>query len=162
MTQEDKWIGSWYDQADRLQAIENSHGLDDNDLMFNMRTIIYLGEESSGKSSTMERLASLKLFPTDRKLCTRLLVKLCIRYCPEEQLAIGDSETHSGVDTRKGKFLRLELKFKNDPVIDLKRADESTVATLRRGYSYNEVKAYAFLRFTRMVNISGVGIGVSE
>ena len=77
MTQEDKWIGSWYDQADRLQAIENSHGLDDNDLRFNMPTIICLGEESSGKSSTMERLASFKFFPTDRKLCTRLPVKLC-------------------------------------------------------------------------------------
>ena len=86
MSQEDKWIGSWYDQADRLQAIESFHGLDDNDLRFNMPTIICLGEESSGKSSTMERLASFKFFPTDRKLCTRLPVKLCIRYCPEEQL----------------------------------------------------------------------------
>ena len=26
---------------------------------------------------------------------------------------IGDSETHSGVDTREGKLLRLELQFKN-------------------------------------------------
>ena len=32
----------------------------------------------------------------------------------------------------------------------------------RRGYSYNEVKVYAFLRFTRMVNISNAGIGISE
>ena len=47
-------------------------------------------------------------------------------------------------------------------LIELKRANDSSVATLRRGYSYNEVKAYAFLRFTRMVNISGAGIGVSE
>ena len=75
---------------------------------------------------------------------------------------IGDSETHSGLDTREGKLLRLELQFKNDPVIDLKRADESSVATLRREYPYNEVKAYAFLRFTRMLNIAGSGIGVSE
>ena len=75
---------------------------------------------------------------------------------------IGDSETHSGLDTREGKPLRLELQFKNDPVIDLKRADESSVATLRREYPYNEVKAYAFLRFTRMLNIAGSGIGVSE
>ena len=75
---------------------------------------------------------------------------------------IGDSETHSGVDTREGKLLRLELQFKDDPTIQLKRAGGDSVATLRRGYSYNEVKAYAFLRFTRMVNISGAGIGVSE
>jgi hypothetical protein len=75
---------------------------------------------------------------------------------------IGDSETHSGLDTRDGKLLRLELQFKVDPLIELKRKDNSVVATLRRGYSYNEVKAYAFLRFTRMVNISGAGIGISE
>ena len=75
---------------------------------------------------------------------------------------IGDSETHSGLDTREGKLLRLELQFKDDPVIDLKRGDNTVIATLRRGYSYNEVKVYAFLRFTRMINISNAGIGVSE
>ena len=47
-------------------------------------------------------------------------------------------------------------------LLDLKRKDKSVVGKLRRGYSYNEVKAYAFLRFTRMINISGAGIGVSE
>ena len=75
---------------------------------------------------------------------------------------IGDSETHSGLDTREGKLLRLELQFKDDPVIDLKRGNNTVIATLRRGYSYNEVKVYAFLRFTRMINISNAGIGVSE
>ena len=75
---------------------------------------------------------------------------------------IGDSETHSGLDTRDGKLLRLELQFKEDPALELKRKDKSVGGTLRRGYSYNEVKAYAFLRFTRMINISGAGIGVSE
>ena len=34
------------------------------------------------------------------------------------------------------------------------------MGTPRPGYSYNEVKAYALLRFTRMMNISSVGIGV--
>lgn len=38
---------------------------------------------------------------------------------------IGDSETHSGLDTREGKLLRLESQFKNDSLIELKRADES-------------------------------------
>ena len=75
---------------------------------------------------------------------------------------IGDHETHSGVDTRDGKLLRLELQFKNDPLVELIRKDSSVVSTIRRGYSYNEVKVYAFLRFARMVNISGAGIGVSE
>jgi hypothetical protein len=74
----------------------------------------------------------------------------------------GDSETHAGLDTREGKLLRLKLQFKDDPVVDLKRADNSVIATLRRGYSYNEVKVDTFLRFTRMINISNAGIGVSE
>ena len=58
---------------------------------------------------------------------------------------IGDNETHSGLDTREGKLLRLELQFKDDPLLELKRKDSSVISTLRRGYSYNEVKVYAFL-----------------
>ena len=75
---------------------------------------------------------------------------------------IGDNETHSGLDTREGKLLRLELQFKDDPLLELKRKDSSVISTLRRGYSYNEVKVYAFLYFTRMVDISSAGIGTSE
>ena len=59
-------------------------------------------------------------------------------------------------------MLRLGLQFKDDSVIDLKRADNVVIATLHRGYSYNGVKVYAFLRFTRMINISNAGIGVSD
>ena len=75
---------------------------------------------------------------------------------------IGDNETHSGLDTRDGKLLRLELQFKDEPLLELKRKNNTVISTLRRGYSYNEVKVYAFLRFTRMVNISSAGIGISE
>ena len=42
---------------------------------------------------------------------------------------------------REGKLLRLELQFKDDPTIQPKRAGGDSVATLRRSYSYNEVKA---------------------
>ena len=66
------------------------------------------------------------------------------------------------LDTREGKLLRLELQFKDDPLLELKRKNSRVVSTLRRGYSYNEVKVYTFLRFTRMVNISSAGIGISE
>ena len=75
---------------------------------------------------------------------------------------IGDNETHSGLDTGDGKLLRLELQFKDEPLLELKRKNNTVISTLRRGYSYNEVKVYAFLRFTRMVNISSVGIGIRE
>ena len=66
--------------------IENSHGVNDPDLSFRMPTIVCVGEVSSGKSSTMERLASFKFSPTDRHLCTRLPIKLQIRYAPAESL----------------------------------------------------------------------------
>jgi hypothetical protein len=39
---------------------------------------------------------------------------------------------HSGLNTREGKLLRLELQFKDDPVIDLKRADNTVIASLHR------------------------------
>ena len=55
------------------------------------------------------------------------------------------------------KLLRLKQQFKNDPLIELKCADESSVATLRRGYSYKEVKAYPrlFAVYTDCEHIRG-------
>ena len=69
---------------------------------------------------------------------------------------------YSGLDKHDGNLLRLELQFKNETLLELKRKNNTVISTLRRGYSYNEVKVYAFLRFTRMVNISSVGIGIRE
>ena len=63
---------------------------------------------------------------------------------------------HSGLATREGKVFRLELQFKDDPLLELKLKDSSVISTLLHGYSYNEVKVY--LRFTCMVNISSAGI----
>ena len=48
---------------------------------------------------------------------------------------IGDNETHSGLDTRDGKLLRLELQFKDEPLLELKRKNNIVISTLRRGYS---------------------------
>ena len=61
-----------------------------------------------------------------------------------------------------GFVVSIHVIFPSDLVLSLKRKDNSVISTLRRGYSYNEVKVYAFLRFTRMVNISSAGIGISE
>ena len=38
---------------------------------------------------------------------------------------ISTSETHLGLDTRDGKLLCLELQFKEDPALELKRKDKS-------------------------------------
>jgi len=66
------------------------------------------------------------------------------------------------VNIRDGKLLRLELQFKDDPLLERRRKNSTVVSALRRGYSYNEVKVYAFLQFARVVNVLSAGIGVSE
>lgn len=39
-------------------------------------TIVVVGSESAGKSSTLERVAGFSLFPRDAKICTRMPIKL--------------------------------------------------------------------------------------
>jgi hypothetical protein len=41
--------------------------------------VVVIGNESSGKSSTLERIAMFPFFPRDRDLCTRMPIKLCLR-----------------------------------------------------------------------------------
>jgi GTPase SAR1 family protein len=41
-------------------------------------TIVVVGSESAGKSSTLERIAGLSLFPRDAKICTRMPIKLSL------------------------------------------------------------------------------------
>ena len=49
-------------------------------------TIVVIGSESAGKSSTLERIAGLSLFPRDDKICTRMPIKLSL-------INSGDSES---------------------------------------------------------------------
>ncbi len=45
--------------------------------------IIVVGQESSGKSSVLERIAMLKFFPRSDKMCTRMPIKLQLKHmCP--------------------------------------------------------------------------------
>jgi hypothetical protein len=41
--------------------------------------LVVMGQESSGKSSLMERLAMMPIFPRDRKLCTRVPIHVRLR-----------------------------------------------------------------------------------
>ena len=41
-------------------------------------TIVVIGSESAGKSSTLERIAGFSLFPRDAKICTRMPIKLSL------------------------------------------------------------------------------------
>jgi len=50
--------------------------------------IVVFGTESSGKSSLMERIAMKSLFPRDRDFCTRMPIKLIMRYSPHENTTV--------------------------------------------------------------------------
>ena len=41
--------------------------------------IVVMGNENSGKSTLLERIAMMPLFPTDKKICTRMVVKIQLR-----------------------------------------------------------------------------------
>ena len=73
----------WHSRLEKFREVENLYGNNIGELdrvAFTVPRIIVLGEESSGKSSTMERIAMMQFFPTDRKLCTRMPIELRLRY----------------------------------------------------------------------------------
>jgi hypothetical protein len=75
---------NWHSRLEKFREVENLFSVKDiGDSIrptFTVPRIIVLGEESSGKSSTMERIAMMQFFPTDRKLCTRMPIELRLRY----------------------------------------------------------------------------------
>jgi len=82
--------GECYDRLMALREEEEKHGAQHGfqhpELCFSVPRIVVIGEESSGKSSTLERLASFKFFPSDRRLCTRMPIELRLRFKPSENL----------------------------------------------------------------------------
>ena len=72
----------------RLREVERAHGLGDVDrsMRFSVPRIVCVGEESSGKSSTLERMAMMPVFPRHETLCTRVPIELRMRYREENAL----------------------------------------------------------------------------
>ena len=85
-TLEDNFNALWCDHLEKLKLAEEKHGLDDVRFKFSVPRIVAIGEESSGKSSTLERIAMLKIFPSDRRLCTRMPIELRLRYVDKTKL----------------------------------------------------------------------------
>ena len=86
---ERRFEGAWTDHLSRLREVELEHGLDvqnDPALRFSVPRIVCIGEESSGKSSTLERIAMMNVFPSDERLCTRVPIELRLRYTERERL----------------------------------------------------------------------------
>ena len=50
--------------------------------------VIMLGQESTGKSTLLERLTGLPIFPRNADLCTRSLIKVCLRRGPSRKLRL--------------------------------------------------------------------------
>ena len=81
---EDNFNKLWYKHLEKLKLVEEQNGLDDPAFKFSVPRIVAIGEESSGKSSTLERIAMLKIFPSDRRLCTRMPIELRVIYGQNE------------------------------------------------------------------------------
>ena len=73
----------WHARLKRFREVEHAISTLEMDVhpKYSVPRIIVIGEESSGKSSTLERIAMMQFFPTDRKLCTRMPIELRLRYC---------------------------------------------------------------------------------
>ncbi|KAF4316058.1 hypothetical protein BBO99_00008923 [Phytophthora kernoviae] len=54
--------------------------------------IVVVGQESSGKSSVLESLAMMPLFPRKEDICTRLPIHLKMRHVPKRDVVDGDQE----------------------------------------------------------------------
>jgi len=92
-TLEDNCNALWRTYLEKLNIAEEAHGLDEQRFKFSVPRIVAIGEESSGKSSTLERIAMLKIFPSDRRLCTRMPIELRLRHCDEAKLPEEYKET---------------------------------------------------------------------
>ena len=71
-----------------LRAVEREHGLGEVDraTVYSVPRIVCIGEESSGKSSTLERLAMMRVFPRHERMCTRAPIEVRMRYRESESL----------------------------------------------------------------------------
>ena len=83
---EQRLQGVWHQHLERLKQAEDDLCLEEHGLQYSVPRIVAIGEESSGKSSTLERLAMLEFFPSDRRLCTRMPIELRLRYRPLNKL----------------------------------------------------------------------------
>ncbi len=80
----------WVEHLGRLREVERDVASrttgEDLALRYSVPRIVCIGEESSGKSSTLERVAMMKVFPSDERLCTRVPIELRLRYRDPESL----------------------------------------------------------------------------
>jgi hypothetical protein len=96
---EERFRRSWFDHLSRLREVEATIPPEvegDPALRYSVPRIVCIGEESSGKSSTLERVAMMSVFPSDERLCTRVPIELRLRHRDQESLAKEDERFRDG------------------------------------------------------------------
>lgn len=82
-----------------------------SDLALQLPQVVVVGQESSGKSSVLESLAMLPLFPRDEHICTRMPIHLKLRHAAD-----GDCELMPSAPVVPEIQMRLLFSDGRDPV----------------------------------------------
>ena len=96
---EERFRRSWFEHLGRLREVEAACAPEiegDPALRYSVPRIVCIGEESSGKSSTLERVAMMSVFPSDERLCTRVPIELRLRHRDRESLAKEEERFRDG------------------------------------------------------------------
>jgi hypothetical protein len=79
-----------YKELDRIASFPLMEKLD-----LKPPKIIVIGNESHGKSTLLERIIGLPLFPKEKGICTRCVIRVHLRRCPADTPAIAEITTVS-------------------------------------------------------------------
>src|SRR3546814_18176293 len=68
------------------------------ELSWELHQIVVMGNENSGKSTLLERITMMPLFPVDKRICTRMVIKICLSSGESRPtvLALGGMVTDAG------------------------------------------------------------------
>ncbi|KAJ0399965.1 hypothetical protein ATCC90586_002156 [Pythium insidiosum] len=109
------------------------------DLALDLPQIVVVGQESSGKSSVLEALAMMPLFPRDEQICTRLPIHLKMRHrertnSTDSASAASSSEGEQQPQDEPVSAIRMRLLFSDGrpPVVSADGFGADEVAQLMR------------------------------
>eukprot|EP00304_Pavlova_gyrans_P013282 CAMPEP_0206061296 /NCGR_PEP_ID=MMETSP1466-20131121/53759_1 /ASSEMBLY_ACC=CAM_ASM_001126 /TAXON_ID=44452 /ORGANISM="Pavlova gyrans, Strain CCMP608" /LENGTH=660 /DNA_ID=CAMNT_0053436645 /DNA_START=52 /DNA_END=2034 /DNA_ORIENTATION=+ len=96
-------LGSVFTELDEVQDVlaRSFEGNEEGGHAFSVPRILVIGPESAGKSSVLERICGLPLFPKDSRRCTILPIHVQLRRC-----AAGKARTYMSVVDCNGHVVR--------------------------------------------------------
>ncbi|TMW65229.1 hypothetical protein Poli38472_009396 [Pythium oligandrum] len=96
------FVGQFFKQTEGVKTLLQ-------DLALDLPQIVVVGQESSGKSSVLESLAMMPLFPRDESICTRMPIHLKMRH---RQTRTGVSGSGSGSDSPTSEVETPQIKMR--------------------------------------------------